>query len=1143
MNRNYPVSVGGSVRDSAAKESVRAGNGMKAAFAAVGMLALAGAAFYFSTGVQASRAGNAMPGVHRPVPAKSVSLPLFFEPNQGQTAGAVKFLARGSGYGLFLTSDEAVLELQHSATGAQASGSGSRRSTLPQRVSSSLIRMRLEGANSSARVSGASPLPGKSNYFIGSDASKWRQNIPQYGRVEYQAVYPGVDLVYYGNQGQLEYDFRVAPGADPNQIALSFTGAAARIDAGNSGDLILSTGAGDVRFHAPRVYQPGAASKDAERAVTGSFRQLADNKIGFTVGDYDHSRELVIDPTLSYSTYIGGSATEGCSTVEALGCVQVAIDPSGLIYVAGSTTSSYFLTTFPGTIQSTLQGAQNIFIAVINPTVPPAQQLVYATYLGGSGTDSLAGVAVDPNFSIYVAGTTNSPDFPTTTNAFQQAPQSGTHGFVSKIAFPTSPASQVYALAYSTYLAGNGADTVTGLAIDNTTAQNAYVTGTTTSTNPSGDNFPANPNGFQLQSNSPGNTQFFATMITTTASANASIAYSTYFGGGNFASGTDDPSLNLGGGIAVDPPPNNAPNMYFTGTTNMLPVAGTNAPAFPLYNAQQSCLDQSSITVSPCPITNPTNTDAFVVKINPTAPQSSPIYSTYLGGSGNDYGNGIAVDSSGNAYITGTTSSNSTGDWVCNCTAPFQTGYGGGASDAYVVKVGNEVSGSNTPNPLTYFTYLGGSGADYGNSIQVDPNQVVHVAGTTLSTDLPITADAPQPTPGGSGDAFVALISSTTGGTVANPMGDYVSYLGGSGLDLGNGIALDSFYSTYVAGSTQSGNFPLGTTPPFQTTLNGTQDAFVSKFGAASKLVITAASGSPSPSPVPSGTQVAFTFNITNTGPDNAFDVVFYANVLPATGLASTPTAKVTSNTGNCSAAQGTQIPCNIATLTAGSTASVEVDVTPAISANLQKVTVSGVAGANGGQLQQSGSFTQQADVVDFAVSATNSTPTITAGDIATIQVTFGPTLPSLGYSATITPSQTTSPSMVTASTPTFNPTTVVLSGSANGTTTLTIPTVARPINSGSLLRRGTFYAAWLPIGGLSLIGLGIGAGRKRRRWLMGTLLGLIAGIVVLQVACSSTANTTPTNTGTAAGYYTITISGSAGTGASHSTTVSLYVQ
>ncbi|MFY9647568.1 MAG: hypothetical protein WAK29_20485, partial [Terriglobales bacterium] len=243
------------MRDSAAKESVRAGNGMKAAFAAVGMLALAGAAFYFSTGVQASRAGNAMPGVHRPVPAKSVSLPLFFEPNQGQTAGAVKFLARGSGYGLFLTSDEAVLELQHSATGAQASGSGSRRSTLPQRVSSSLIRMRLEGANSSARVSGASPLPGKSNYFIGSDASKWRQNIPQYGRVEYQAVYPGVDLVYYGNQGQLEYDFRVAPGADPNQIALSFTGAAARIDAGNSGDLILSTGAGDVRFHAPRVYQ------------------------------------------------------------------------------------------------------------------------------------------------------------------------------------------------------------------------------------------------------------------------------------------------------------------------------------------------------------------------------------------------------------------------------------------------------------------------------------------------------------------------------------------------------------------------------------------------------------------------------------------------------------------------------------------------------------------------------------------------------------------------------------------------------------------------------------------------------------------------------------------------------------------------
>ena len=179
--------------------------------------------------------------------------------------------------------------------------------------------MRLEGANSSARVSGASPLPGKSNYFIGNDPSKWRQDIPQFGRVEYQAVYPGVDLVYYGNQGQLEYDFRVAPGADPNQIALSFQGASAHIisisrdseDSGDSGDLILSTAQGDVRFHAPSSISRHArfrkSVRQRQKTITGSFRQLADNKIGFTIGDYDHSRELVIDPVLSYSTYLGGS--------------------------------------------------------------------------------------------------------------------------------------------------------------------------------------------------------------------------------------------------------------------------------------------------------------------------------------------------------------------------------------------------------------------------------------------------------------------------------------------------------------------------------------------------------------------------------------------------------------------------------------------------------------------------------------------------------------------------------------------------------------------------------------------------------------------------------------------------------------------
>lgn len=1181
MNRNYPGSVGGSVRVSATdsvsdkKTGRQTGNAMKAAFLAVAVLAAAGIVFYFpanfsaysstyssaySSTTVASRvsesvsADQAFPGqefaaqgspLPRLLPSPAISLPLFFEPNQGQTAAPVKFLAHGSGYGLFLTADEAVLEVQHSDAGTERSVVSSRLSgRSSRRVSSSVIRMRIDGASTSARVSGASPLPGKSNYFIGNDASKWRQNIPQFARVEYQGVYPGVDLVYYGDQGQLEYDFRVAAGADPSQIALSFRGASARIDSGDSGDLILSTGQGEVRFHAPRIYQRVNKSIDqsgapsTEKLIKGSFRQLAAHKVGFTIGDYDHSRELVIDPTLSYSTYLGGSGTEVCpsgAVAPGQGCPQVAVDTAGNIYVAGSTTSTNFPVTVSG---SALTGVQNIFIAVLNPLLPPAQQLAYATYLGGSGTDTLAGLAVDGLFSIYVAGTTNSPNFPTdgTVPAFQATPEeAGAHGFLSKFAFPTSPASGTYALAYSTYLSGNGVDNVTGLAID--TAENAYVTGDTTSTDPVSNSFPANASGFQTSSNSPGNPQFFATMINTLS---GSITYSTFYGGGNFAGA---PGANVGGGIAVDPPPNTTPNMYFTGTTNMISVPGsTGQAALPLFAAQQSCLDQPAVTGT-CSTTPPTNTNAFVVKINPNQAGSSPIFATYLGGSGPDTGNAIAVDTSGDTYVTGSTMSS---NWICNCSAQFQSAYGGGSSDAYVAKIG-PLSGSIYP--LNYFTYLGGSGQDYGSSIQVDPNQAVHVTGTTFSTNFPVTTNTLQASAGGAGDAFAALISTTSGGTVATPMGDYSTYLGGSGLDQGTGIALDAFFASYVAGTTQSTNFP--TANAFQSTLPGPQSAFVSKISAASTLSVSTFTGSPSPSPVPAGTQTAFTFNITNNGPDNAFDVVFYATVNTTTGLASPPTGKVTSGTGFCSAEQGTQIPCNIPSLPEGTSASVEIDVTPAISTNqpLLSVGVSGAAGANNGPI--GASDPQTVDVVDFTVAAQNSTPTITAGDVATIPVTFCPSNPSLGYSATITPTQTTSPSMVTATTPTFNPTTVVLSGSACGTTTLSIPTVARPINNVGRLRRGSFrgsfYAAWLPIGGLSLMGLTIGglslgAGSKRRRWLIGALLGLVAGLILLQPACGTSSTTVTTNGGTSAGIYIITISGAAGTGASHNTQVQLQV-
>ncbi|MGC2248259.1 MAG: SBBP repeat-containing protein, partial [Terriglobales bacterium] len=753
-----------------------------------------------------------------PVSAASLSFPLFFEPNVGQTDGRVKFLARGSGYGLFLTADEAVLSLQHRAAKGQM-------------VKSDVVRMHLDGASSTSRIRGAEPLPGKSNYFIGNDPSKWRRGISQFARVEYQRVYPGVDLVYYGNQKQLEYDFRVAPGADPNQIALSFQGASARLD---SGDLVLSTADGDIRFHAPHIYQPAAqttarASAATSATISGGFRQLADNKIGFTVGHYDPSRELVIDPVLSYSTYLGMGG-------ESL--VSEAIDFANNIYVAGSTTSPNFPTT-AGAIQTTLNGTQNIFVAVLNPLAGSGSaQLLFATYLGGSGIDQLGGVAVDPgnsalpDINIYVAGTTTSPDFPITmANAFQATATftgSQTHGFLSAINASNVSGSNVFTLTYSTYLAGNAGsgisgndttenDVVTGLAVDS--FFDAYVTGTTTSTDIL-TGFPSTTNGYQICPWQPaqsggtpcpitsGPTQFFASEINTAGSGAASMLYSTYFGGGYPCPTCTPAPVAIGGGIAVDVIPNNPRsnvNMYFTGTTNMwgggAPIPNGAAP-FPLVNAWQSCLNQSGVTS--CMGVIPTAyTDAFIVKLNPNQIGAIPSYSTYLGGEFDDKGAAVAVDNIGDSYVTGSTNSP---DWNCtnNNACAFAPNYGAydNNGDAFIAKVANYQGGIF---PLVFFAYIGGSGKDDGNAIAVDSVQSAHIAGTTTSTDLPVVNASQAGYGGGASDAFVALMSSTV---LTGTTGNYVTYLGGNFLDQGTGIVLDNNGTAYVAGVTRSSNFP-----------------------------------------------------------------------------------------------------------------------------------------------------------------------------------------------------------------------------------------------------------------------------------------------------------------------------------------------
>src|SRR5258708_3069049 len=411
--------------------------------------------------------------------------------------------------------------------------------------------MKLVGADFAA-IRGTDTLPGKTNYFLGSDPTKWLHNVSQFARVQYDNVYPGINLVFSGNQGRLEYDFQVAPGADPGQAELEFDGSTP-IELSN-GNLILRGDTDGVRFEAPRVYQQVAGR---QQSVEGRFVMRAANRVGFEIGAYDHTRELTIDPVLTtgFSTYFGGSGNETSPSI--------AVDSSHNIYLAGSTTSP--VNTFPQpAAASTLIGTNpNVFVAKLDPS---GTSVTYLTFLGGGGSDSSVGVAVDGAGNAYIAGTTTSgiggsANFPTTSNtAYQIAPASGStgtsHAFVSVLNFSGA------ALNYSSYLSGNGTDVASGMAIDN--KGNVYVTGSTTSIDAgsSSDQFPASalPQAQPFQPLSRATFQFFVTKVNTNAPGIGSIAYSTYFGGAVPSSG----AAAVGGGIAGD----TTGNIYFTGTTN-----------------------------------------------------------------------------------------------------------------------------------------------------------------------------------------------------------------------------------------------------------------------------------------------------------------------------------------------------------------------------------------------------------------------------------------------------------------------------------------------------------------------------------------------------------------------------------------------
>jgi beta-propeller repeat-containing protein len=689
-------------------------------------------------------------------------LPLAFEANRGQTSAKVDFLARGEGYTIFLTRREAVLRLQS-----------------PQQKRAT-VSVGLAGANQHPRVLARQRLPGNVNYLLGSDPRRWHTNVPTFAEIAYRSVYPGIDLEYHGNHGRLESDFVVRPGANPEAIAVRLSGAKdLRITRG--GNALVRVHRGTLVLHKPLAYQ----DVDGRRAVIDSSYVLRGGQIGFSLGRYDTSKQLVIDPILFYSTYLGGSDEDAG--------LSVAVDAAGNAYVDGRTISADFPTT-PGAFRTTAPGGRfDVFVSKLNPT---GSALVYSTYLGGSSDDVSRAIATDGVGNAYVTGFTSSGDFPTTPAAFDTA-QNSLDAFVTKLDATGS------ALVYSTYLGGSGGDGGQAIAVD--PSGSAYVTGATNSAD-----FPTTPGSFQ--SSSPNGSDAFVTKFDP---AGSSLLYSTYLGG---ATGGEQ-----GNGIAVDA----VGATYvdgFTGSTDFPTSPGAfqattggsddgfvtklnQTASVLLYSsylggsgadvAHAIALDTSGNafatgdTLSTDFPTTPGSFqpspgggvfDAFVTKVNVGG--TGLVYSSYLSGSGQEEGFGIAVDSSGAAYAVGSTNS-----------ANFPTTAGAfqptlaGLNDAYVTKFNAAGSG------LVYSTYLGGSENDNGDAVALDllPNPNAYVAGETRSTDFPTTPGAFQTSyAGGVSDGFVSKITDivlpppppppTTG-----------KVTGGGAIDVGGGIGTFGF--------------------------------------------------------------------------------------------------------------------------------------------------------------------------------------------------------------------------------------------------------------------------------------------------------------------------------------------------------------
>lgn len=702
------------------------------------------------------------------IPAAALSLsaagklPLAFEPNQGQGNRESMFFARGPGYSVALRPDGATIHAK--------AKSGK----------SALTVMRLLGASTTAKPHAKDALPGKVNYFIGSDPKLWHVNLPTFAKVEFPQAYPGIDMIYYGSQGQLEYDFVVQPGANPASIRIKFSGAI-RTKLTANGDLEI----GELRQHKPLAYQNIDGNGRTEVACRYVLR--ANQEVAIQLGTYDRSYPLIIDPVLSYSTFVGGSGNDTVASIK--------VDATGNLFMAGFTTSINFpvrgatQSGYGGT-NSALMQAQfgDAFVSKLNPA---GNAMLYSTYLGGSGDDFATALSIDSGGNAYVVGATQSANFPTTVGALQRTYKgfaaSDDNGFYNPgdaFVAKLNPAGS--ALVYSTYLGGALNDLPLGVATDS--SANAIIVGTTKSSD-----FPTTATALSKTYRGSSNTGSSVAgdgFVSILNPAGTALTYSTFLGGRGH---------DAARGVAVDA----QNNIYICGMTSSTDFPLT-AGAF-----QTTYLGNANVVDFDHPIGH-----GFVVKLSPAGVQ---VYGTFLGGSLRDAAAAIAVDGTGAAYVVGSTAST---DFPTTANALQKINKGRATSgslgdinygDAFITKL------NPTGSALLYSTYLGGAADETATDIALFAGSA-YVTGFTLSKDFPVTADALQATNAGfggqalaafpafgfnserernSGDAFLVKISAAGDLT-------YSSFFGGRGDDAGLAIAVDSAGNAYIAGNTVS---------------------------------------------------------------------------------------------------------------------------------------------------------------------------------------------------------------------------------------------------------------------------------------------------------------------------------------------------